>query len=675
MIVKGVAAACGKVNSVLFCIYKQYDYVMNLPKINKITIENFSLYKQKSKIEVDVPDGVLCLAGANGLGKSTFISVVSYAMTGAVVQPDISFKSLNSIPAFAQKIVGFASRYFDGRVEQRDREQSQVSVDFSLGNFTYHLSRNFFDSSELLEFSRIDLNDHETVDKNKSLIKQYQSFFVQDSQLKNFEQYIFLQTYVMTFDESKKLLFWDEHVMNRLMYLFFSINPEDAEKADQLRKNINRYGSNVRNIQWDISKLEKQLSMLKKNGAITEEEKNEIERVCEEEEKIINSIDEERKREQELSSEIREVRLHLDNIAIEHNNLKEKYNATFDRLYSSNISVASDVKVLDSLKKIIITLAEDENADITSLFSELRVEIVKAVKRTKANNEEALLNQLKVLDSEMIALQTKDKEEKDKYTRLTQDLNNSVSKMDKLSKQLDMFRQQYNLVLQKKNSIRQSDKILSEINALKLNIEQRTKEKIDAEQKREQCKLELEPLEEELKKAFTAVSNKFIPSFQNYAKSFIGLDIDIELRDNNNLARLVLNVNGSDRHSRFQLSESQQYFLDIALRFSLLESTQGKNTFMMIDTPEGSLDIAYESRAGKMFADFIAKGFSVIMTANINTSQLLLKLAEMCGKDKMKVERMTEWTMLTQVQQEEQDVIEQAYNQIESKLLVKYAKS
>ena len=74
-----------------------------------------------------------------------------------------------------------------------------------------------------------------------------------------------------------------------------------------------------------------------------------------------------------------------------------------------------------------------------------------------------------------------------------------------------------------------------------------------------------------------------------------------------------------------------------------------------------------------MFADFVAKGYSVIMTANINTSQLLLKLAEMCGKDKMKVERMTEWTILTQVQQEEQEVIEQAYNQIESRLLDQYA--
>ena len=74
-----------------------------------------------------------------------------------------------------------------------------------------------------------------------------------------------------------------------------------------------------------------------------------------------------------------------------------------------------------------------------------------------------------------------------------------------------------------------------------------------------------------------------------------------------------------------------------------------------------------------MFADFVTKGYSVIMTANINSSQLLLKLAELCGEQKMKIERMTEWTILTQVQQEEQSVIEDASVKIEEKLIVQYA--
>ena len=89
---------------------------------------------------------------------------------------------------------------------------------------------------------------------------------------------------------------------------------------------------------------------------------------------------------------------------------------------------------------------------------------------------------------------------------------------------------------------------------------------------------------------------------------------------------------------------------------------------MFIDTPEGSLDIAYESRAGKMFGDFVNKSFDLIMTANINSSQLLKQLALKCRNEKMKIERMTNWTILSKVQQEEQQVIENAFNEIEGAL-------
>ena len=159
-----------------------------------------------------------------------------------------------------------------------------------------------------------------------------------------------------------------------------------------------------------------------------------------------------------------------------------------------------------------------------------------------------------------------------------------------------------------------------------------------------------------------------MPIFKGYANSFIGLDIDVELKSSSKGIGLVLKVNNTERTERFQLSESQQYFIDIALRFALIEFTSSPNAFMLIDTPEGSLDIAYESRAGKMFADFVLKGYDVVMTANINSSQLLLQMAKKCKREKMKIERMTNWTILSTVQQEEQDVIETAFNNIETAL-------
>ena len=641
---------------------------MILPKIHKVVIENFSLYKQKRRIELDISTGVFCLAGANGLGKSTFISILSYAMTGTVVSPDMDFKSLGSIPVFAKRAEGFSNNYFEGRVEECDRDGAQVSVNFSLGNFTYSVTRSFFDNAELIDFSRVDASGHETVVPRVHLLSQYAEFFTRDAELSSFDQYLFVQTYVMTFDESKKLLFWDEDVMNRLMYLFFSISSDNAQKADVLRKNIKRYESIMRNIQWDISKMEKRLAKLTSNGTITEEEAHAIMQACEAEDKISADIEMEVKNGQEIAAKLSEVKLQIDDVVIKMHDLKSQYDMIFASLYDRQISIGENEKIQNLLKKIIVILTDDQEADISEIVTEMRCEIIKVIKQERLDDEKSRLERLKSLDQQIMTLKMASRELEDKYHRLQKEQTDSQRKGVELNKLLAQYKKENYAILQKKDSIKETDEIRQDIAALRLNIQERKNEKAEVERKRNESQDELKPLEDEIKALFSEVANDFIPTFRGYAKSFIGLDIDIDLRDVNGMASLMLNVNGSDRRSRFQLSESQQYFLDIALRFSLLEYSKSKTAFMLIDTPEGSLDIAYESRAGKMFADFVDRGFDVIMTANINTSQLLLKLAERCGKDKMIVERMTDWTVLTQVQQEEQAVIEKAYDAIENQL-------
>ena len=79
----------------------------------------------------------------------------------------------------------------------------------------------------------------------------------------------------------------------------------------------------------------------------------------------------------------------------------------------------------------------------------------------------------------------------------------------------------------------------------------------------------------------------------------------------------VLEMRNATRRKDYQLSESQKFFLDIALRMALAEhmSREGSPAPLFVDTPEGSLDIAYEARAGEMFAEFVKDGHSIIMTA------------------------------------------------------------
>lgn len=645
---------------------------MKLPKINRIVIENFSLYKLQRRIEIDVNDGVMCLAGANGLGKSTFISIVSYAMTGVVVQPNIDFRSLNSISEFVKKAYGFADTFFDGRVDERDRMQAQVTVEFVLGEYTYCITREFFNGADLLNFSRHDAAGNETIREGDSLQDQYKSFFVEDSDLSSFDQYVFIQTYVLTFDESKKLLFWDEDVMSRVMYLFFSIDAGNAQKADVLRKNIKRFESNMRNIQWEISKVEKRLGKLQANGVVSEQEMNEIEEACNAIEAQQTVRDEKLRQFEQKNARREEIKLQIDDNALKQSEIKSQYDQLFGSLYT-DATVERDERIQHSLKQIVLRLTENENANVDGLLGELRQTIVDVIKHKQVENEQAILDELKKLDEVLSQLKVKAEELKETFRRLSAELEIEKAEIDQLNQQIGQFAKTNESILAKKNHIQQGQQVQREIEALRMNIGQLRKEKDEAESNRNKCQEELKPLDEAVKQHYASMAETFIPTFQQYAKSFIGLDIDIELRNVNGMSSLVVSVNGSDRRLRYQLSESQQYFLDIALRFSLIENIRTERAFMLIDTPEGSLDVAYESRAGKMFADFVAKGYSVIMTANINSSQLLLRLAELCGEQKMKIERMTEWTILSQVQQDEQNVIEEAYDRIEEKLKTQHA--
>ena len=69
-----------------------------------------------------------------------------------------------------------------------------------------------------------------------------------------------------------------------------------------------------------------------------------------------------------------------------------------------------------------------------------------------------------------------------------------------------------------------------------------------------------------------------------------------------------------------------------------------------------------------MFGNFVLDGNQLIMTANINTSKLLHRLAATCGVAHMKLHRMTDWTSLSDVQSASEELFDDAYSAIEMEL-------
>jgi ABC-type cobalamin transport system ATPase subunit len=163
-----------------------------------------------------------------------------------------------------------------------------------------------------------------------------------------------------------------------------------------------------------------------------------------------------------------------------------------------------------------------------------------------------------------------------------------------------------------------------------------------------------------------------VPRFKSLAKAFLGVDLDISMVSGSGGVglQLQIEIRGSARRKDSQLSESQRFFVDIALRMALAQhiSDLASPATLFIDTPEGSLDIAYEDRAGQMFANFVQSGHSLLMTANINSSKLLTTLARSCTAEHMSIIQMTQWTELSDVQQQASALFRSAYAEIDGAL-------
>jgi len=638
------------------------------PIIKKVVINNFSLYSKKNVIEIDMDKSVFCLAGANGLGKSTFITILNYALTGIVRNPQRSFSVYNSIPAFYSKNKNFAQKYFDGRIDEKSRDVADVEVQFRIGEYDYVIKRGFFDVDELRTFSRTKIGDSNSeqndLDTESDLCESYMSSLVDDIGLSEFSQFAFIQHYVLTFDETHQLLFWDKEMMERVLYLFFGVDPKDAHLADGLRKKYKKLTSDSGNLQWNITQTTRELEhLISMASGESESDATSIETI-KEYELNIEQLSESIIKLEKYRHDIKQVQLEVADYSLNLNTLKREYEELFQKTLEPDSSIETDPKVLEIIKTLQFAINESGKIDtiLGSLVS--YIENNHAPKKMgKKKNLDELFNSLEKLDKRITELKFK--------------LDNSNEKESRVSKEQEELEQSIALIKSKILVIEEGnenflnnlykekgDDITDLVTRFKKQIENLKAKKDESLERKRSTKAELNKLEKKLKGFYQIAEESFIPLFSEYAQSFIGLELNIRLQSYAKGTTLDLEVNDTHRKELYQLSESQRYFLDIALRMALIEHASTKCS-LMIDTPEGSLDIAYENKAGKMFADFSTRGYQLLMTANINSSELLKEIAGNCKSAGMKLERMIYWTTLSQVQIDLESKIEKAYSDIE----------
>ncbi|MGJ8743268.1 hypothetical protein [Polaribacter sp.] len=637
--------------------------MFSFPKLKSISINNFSLYEKEGNIDLDIIDGVFCLAGANGLGKSTFLNLINYGLTGIVIDPSKEFTSIVSTSKFYSVNKKFANKYFDGRVNEIDRNVSNIRLTFSIDNVTYDIQRPLFESEELTLFTR-KIDDVDTVPKglsNSELFSSYCQYITGDIKLTSFDQFVFLQHFVLSFDEHHYLLFWNNDLMETSLYLFFGVDTNQAKKANELRKDIKRFGSNIRNYVYHKNKLVKDVENLKANIADGQDLKL-PDGIQEEFEKLDLENIELDKNIVQSKNKLSQANHIIAEKSYELSQKKAEYQSTFDNLFSDNNdkNFLNDPRIITSLLELKKEICDNKKTDENfKIFYDL----IKDGFCKKEVDKGVGFEELKIFDKAISVIEDKIKAEQTTKVRIESEIKIANDELIKNSKRIFELEKEYGDILNTLRELAKSD-YSGVLKVYENQIRDKTAEIEEIRVEKASLEKEFKKIERELNKGYNKAEEEFIPLFNKYAHNFLGLEVDLKLRNSSKGSTLVLIIEDTERSDFFQLSESQRYFIDIALRMALIEHSC-KEATLLVDTPEGSLDIAYESRAGKMFGDFVGLGFNLIMTANINTSQLLIELANKCKSSKMQLERMTEWTHLSEVQYQEEEKIIKAYQRIE----------
>lgn len=648
----------------------------NFIQLKQVIIRNFSLYKKSGHIyEINEPinDGVFCLAGANGLGKTTFLNAINYGLTGVVLAPGKEVLEPSEIKTINKK---YTDRYFIGRIHESEKERAEIELVFCVNGIYFNVCRNFFESDNLRSLEIFTKEDNavkslvDTTNKSpKQLNEMYQRELASAMAIKNFDYFAFLQLYVFTFDENRRMIFWDERASSHALSIAFNTDIKDSEELIATQREIEKFDSYGRNHRWQATQIEKKI----KDLLAKQNEYPDMEKQQKEYDSINLQLIDATKIYENTKIEYNTL---LKNLSVLHSEImyKKQERAKLFSIYSEpRTKLLQNPYISHSIEKKECCICGSKGDFIAEsiengLYKDHCPLCNTKIDENQSEEQERLVESIEANDR-IITSKTKEIDVVTKEIEWKKvQLEKAEFEYEKISVTLNNLLE-INPLLTENKTGNQGVDYLIEVYGKERDENIRLSKKSYAD--RDKLYNKLQSLQDKIETAYSEAKLVFVPIFKNLAKSFIGLDLDIDLRREKHVQKLVLELQNSARTDSFQLSESQRFFLDIALRMSLAIylSTSNNPASMLIDTPEGSLDIAYENRVGRMFADFVNDyGQNIIMTANINASQLLISLAELCGNKKMKFKRMLDWTDLTLIQKEGESLFERVYINIENAL-------
>ena len=248
-----------------------------LPKIKRLKIDNFDLYK--CPLEIDLSDKLNIIFGTNGLGKTTLLNIIRYSIIGP-------YKGREQVRNYKDQQKSrrpmFDRDYFKNRMEF-PLNVAEVEVEFSIANDTFVTKHSLY-SHRLISFSvngkkedeREKELDYERYEKkyfssindeqlSESLINKYHNALIKSSGFPDINSFILMLTEIMFFSEARNFVFWDENLSKLVLSKFMP--REKYFEYSETQKLIKKYDSQARLKSYKMSMVKEFLGEdLNKSG-------------------------------------------------------------------------------------------------------------------------------------------------------------------------------------------------------------------------------------------------------------------------------------------------------------------------------------------------------------------------------------------------------------------------
>lgn len=613
-----------------------------LPELASIRIQNFTLYPNGLNYEYNFVKGVNLILGGNGMGKTTFVNIIKYAIIGHYKKPFDYTRTYKE--RMIEKRSVYPMNYFKNRMDSQIAldESARVRIKFYINSKEFVIERDLeniilcscFIDGENIDGKLINQLKYENLDEDekKSYLQyKYEKIIEKHSGLQ-FDDLIFFVNEILFFGEDHKTILWNDgftgaDVQNELFNKYFN-SPELDRERQEAQRQAKYFDSLARHRSEDIRAIRKVLDKIS-NKNQHPNSISEILKIKSEIEKIDNRLSMIQASRINNDQHISIIQNDLNGLVIKSNDLENRKNKAEAELASKtweSLHPQYDIFIKNIKNNHICPICNKPNE---ALFSEVLEE---------PNNCFACGMELEEIKDENLKQIYREisEEYKNIHTQIQNNqkeikgYDDSNTSLDNEFRELDLKKRNLQTKLRAIEFSKSKSNAPNDLQAFFDEIERLEGEKELNQNKSKHEIAKADKISQEIEYQITQNVTKFSALFSSFAENFLGVkcSLTFDSLNGNPNRRFYPVIDGRIRLFEEELSESQRFFIDHSFRMSILSFFYTTPTFYMVETPDSSLDISYEKNAATVFLKFLKQPNSLIITSNLNNSLFVNYIAD-----------------------------------------------